>query len=676
MNNCVAFTGEYADADRCPTCSQQRYYQTTNRPRKCFIYIPIIDRLKLQYQNPARARILSTYRQNLTQESRNGELRDFFDGELYRQFHIEKLKLFQDHRDVAFHLSLDGVQLTNMRHHEVTPVILINLNLPPEERYQIKNILASMILPGPKKPKNLDSFLRPLVDELKQLDKGVTMIDGNTATPFVLRAWATMVTGDGPALAEAIGFKRPGNAIRPCRTCTIKAQQELNPGRKRTYYLPHTDYSFNSPPYRGNNTDIRRIIKLIAESGDPEYEKRFGIVRPSILLELRSLHFTLSFPVDIMHCILQNITEMLFKLWNRTKLQFEQNLKDSELTNRHLQSIDLNTISSAIADSRRDMPAYLCRTPRRIDNHYKGYKAAEWEAWLQYFGVPLLDQHLGDEYVMNFGLLSRIYSLATRYSFSESKLPEFEALVIKFVKDYERLYYQNEPRRLSVCTVNVHYLLHLPLYIQQCGPARYWWQFPMERYCGEIKPMATSKSRLSESVANTVVIIEHLHHLQFTRIIQPEASQRYPQLLSIYKPEISRYQLQRLAELLGYDIFTVKSYRRCLLRQGLVIGSLESQRRCDTNRRNDQICYQISRDYEPMFGVVHQFAEVVGPRPCYLAWIRQYSGVQFDSAKRIINFSSYGGYFWIDVTYIKSLIGTIQEGNVAFIVTDISLFDD
>src|SRR5438045_8177915 len=74
-------------------------------------------------------------------------------------------------------MSLNGVQVTNMHHHEVTPVILINLNLPPEECYKVVNILASMIISGPKKPKNLDLFLWPLVDELKQLDYGIKAFD-------------------------------------------------------------------------------------------------------------------------------------------------------------------------------------------------------------------------------------------------------------------------------------------------------------------------------------------------------------------------------------------------------------------------------------------------------------------------------------------------------------------
>lgn len=59
--------------------------------------------------------------------------------------------------------------------------------------------------------------------------------------------------------------------------------------------------------------------------------------------------------------------------------------------------------------------------PRRIDKHYKGYKAAEWEAWLKHYGIPLLDQHLGDEYVDNFRQLNKIYSLGCRCSNGQVK---------------------------------------------------------------------------------------------------------------------------------------------------------------------------------------------------------------------------------------------------------------
>ena len=85
-------------------------------------------------------------------------------------------------------MSLDGVQLTSIRYYEVTPIILINLNLPPNERYKIENIIASIIIPEPKSLRELDTFLRPLIDELKKLDYSIKLFNVNIRIYFILRA--------------------------------------------------------------------------------------------------------------------------------------------------------------------------------------------------------------------------------------------------------------------------------------------------------------------------------------------------------------------------------------------------------------------------------------------------------------------------------------------------------
>ena len=55
----------------------------------------------------------------------------------------------------------------------MTLVILYNLNLPLNERYKTKNILISFILPGPNMAKDFNSFLRPLVDKLLELERSI-----------------------------------------------------------------------------------------------------------------------------------------------------------------------------------------------------------------------------------------------------------------------------------------------------------------------------------------------------------------------------------------------------------------------------------------------------------------------------------------------------------------------
>lgn len=75
------------------------------------------------------------------------------------------------------------------QNHQRTPVILLNLNLPPDQQYKQENILTSFVIPGPKKCRGVDSFLVPLIEELEQLDEGVKDVwDGKANETFCMRA--------------------------------------------------------------------------------------------------------------------------------------------------------------------------------------------------------------------------------------------------------------------------------------------------------------------------------------------------------------------------------------------------------------------------------------------------------------------------------------------------------
>ena len=46
----------------------------------------------------------------------------------------------------------------------------MNGNLPPVQRVKKENMLIVAMFPGPKAPKDFNSFMRPIVDELKLLE--------------------------------------------------------------------------------------------------------------------------------------------------------------------------------------------------------------------------------------------------------------------------------------------------------------------------------------------------------------------------------------------------------------------------------------------------------------------------------------------------------------------------
>lgn len=88
------------------------------------------------------------------------------------------------------------MQAVQQGSHSTAPVILINYNLPPAIQYQCRNILLSHIIPGPQEPKNLNSFLHPLVTEMAELGAGIKAYNGKEKQPFDLKAWLVLVGGN------------------------------------------------------------------------------------------------------------------------------------------------------------------------------------------------------------------------------------------------------------------------------------------------------------------------------------------------------------------------------------------------------------------------------------------------------------------------------------------------
>lgn len=265
-NNCMAFTGPHTELMRCKECDEPRYFDDTSRPRNSFPYMPVTVALQYMYGNPARSKLLETYPKPFFEQPPDTppeRISDWWAGKRFRELRREGF--FTSSTDIAFQIQFDGFQLTKRNQHSTTPVILLNFNLPPEIRHRKQNIICPFIIPGPAKYKDWDSFLQPLVDELKALGKpnGIDTYSAYQRNRFGLRAYAVLISGDGPAVSEAIGMKAPGNAIDPCRFCVMKAKKAPN----NHWYVPHPRDPCATSRQLRPRTNLKQSLELATASG-------------------------------------------------------------------------------------------------------------------------------------------------------------------------------------------------------------------------------------------------------------------------------------------------------------------------------------------------------------------------------------------------------------------------
>jgi hypothetical protein len=240
--------------------------------------VPLIHQLKLQYANPERAEDLVRYRQALQDEGANmsgtdaATLRDIWDAKLCQQLQRDGLLL--KNTDVALAMSTDGVELFRKgKKHQVWPIVLQCYNLAPEQRFQEENIICSGVIPGPRKPKDIDSFLYPLIRELKILHHGVTTYNGATTSDFSLCAHVITVTADMPARDMLMGLAGY-NSRHYCNYCTIRGCSGYQQGSTRGSDLTKVESGTITPcPVRTSlNSAVNECTEAATDSEDNTVE--------------------------------------------------------------------------------------------------------------------------------------------------------------------------------------------------------------------------------------------------------------------------------------------------------------------------------------------------------------------------------------------------------------------
>ena len=334
-NTCCCFTGTYAALDSCPFCKHARYNSEGHSYKK-YKYLPIEPRIRSLYLTDRYAEVLR-YRS----VPRDNAIEDVFDGIHYRTLCQTRVtidgaeldhRFFSEIPDVALGLMLDGFQIFRAQRDggaTCWPLIALNFNLPPDIRTQLAHIIPLSIIPGPKAPKDFNSFLHPFVDECKKLTAGVWAFDSHQNKTFKLHVYPISVHGDMMAIKYVMNFKGP-NGKSPCRACHITRVRDTSQTRT-PFYVPLTpprnqrvgliSYDPHNLPLRSDDTyrtQLTNIQNAHSAGSRTQREKDYGINRECILTELPSISISRSFPHDWMHLCLENHGKNLVSFWKGT----------------------------------------------------------------------------------------------------------------------------------------------------------------------------------------------------------------------------------------------------------------------------------------------------------------------------------------------------------------------
>ncbi|GJY83590.1 CACTA transposable element [Tanacetum coccineum] len=188
-------------------------------PKKVLRYFTLTPRLRRMYNSRHIAKYMTWHATGKCKE--DGKMCHPVDGKTWKDFDQNHKQFALEPRNVRLGLAADGFNpFGNLSQgYSMWPVILTTYNLPSWLCMKESNLMLSMLIPGPKSPgKDIDVFLRPLIEELKTLwSEGLRMRDAATETYFTMKAMLLWTINDYPARSYLSGWS--GQGYLACPTC-------------------------------------------------------------------------------------------------------------------------------------------------------------------------------------------------------------------------------------------------------------------------------------------------------------------------------------------------------------------------------------------------------------------------------------------------------------------------
>jgi hypothetical protein len=150
---------------------------------------------------------------------------DFFDGSDYiTAVRSGKIKS----QDNILMISVDGAQLYRNKTSDCWIAAWLILDRPLDTRFKKKAILPDVVIPGPNKPKNSDSFLYPGFYHLAAIQReGLLVYDAVDKEVLRTNPFLALATADGPGMATLNGCVGH-HGKQACRVyCSLKGRHKV-----------------------------------------------------------------------------------------------------------------------------------------------------------------------------------------------------------------------------------------------------------------------------------------------------------------------------------------------------------------------------------------------------------------------------------------------------------------
>ncbi|XP_074362218.1 uncharacterized protein LOC141702437 [Apium graveolens] len=231
-NDCVLFYKTDADKLKCDICGADRYKKMKDEKKKPFAkkilrYFSLTPRLKRLYMSKHMAQYMRWHKNRDVVE---GQLTHPADGDEWKQFDRAFPSFANEVRNVRLGLATIGFEPFHnkqSKNYSVWPIFVVAYNLPPSMCMKDPFIFMPLIILGDKDPtKDLNVYLRPLIDELKMLwNTGVTVFDKASHSNFVMKAALLWTISDFPAYGMVSGWSTHGKMSGPVCVGDVKGFQ-------------------------------------------------------------------------------------------------------------------------------------------------------------------------------------------------------------------------------------------------------------------------------------------------------------------------------------------------------------------------------------------------------------------------------------------------------------------